>query len=194
MPAGSEIAGLDEASRRSGGDNLPCRYQARRRSADRRRRPRPRRGGSRAQRSTGAGAGVQRRRPDCLAGRLLPSRHWLARHRPDVSARKGQMDDQLKTELEAAAFRGTGRAPAAPHRCTEHRPDESGRLLPQLPVEMVRGGGGGARRDDDLRRGARGRLRYAVCRVEGAHQVEASAEQQRLFEETKPLHAVIAGH
>jgi hypothetical protein len=26
------------------------------------------------------------------------------------------------------------------------------------------------------------------------HQLEASAEQQRLFEETKPLHAVIAGH
>ena len=26
------------------------------------------------------------------------------------------------------------------------------------------------------------------------YQVEASAEQQRLFEETKPLHAVIAGH
>lgn len=26
------------------------------------------------------------------------------------------------------------------------------------------------------------------------YQVEANAEQQRLFEETKPLHAVIAGH
>ncbi len=66
--------------------------------------------------------------------------------RPSRARRKGtrmtDIDPETATELEAAAFRRLVAAFARAHRRAEHRPDESRRLLPQLPVELVPGGGG----------------------------------------------------
>ena len=44
------------------------------------------------------------------------------------------MDDATRTELEAAAFRALRDHLRDAHRRAEHRPDEPGGLLPQLPV------------------------------------------------------------
>src|ERR1043165_184036 len=60
-----------------------------------------------------------------------------------------------------------GRAPAFAHRRAEHRPDESRRLLPQLPVELDEGCGRRQGRGAEQGREARARVRHAVRRMEG---------------------------
>ena len=55
------------------------------------------------------------------------------------------LDDQTRLELEAAAFRTLVDHMRERDRCAEHRPDEPGRILPELPVQMVHGGSEGKR-------------------------------------------------
>ncbi len=63
---------------------------------------------------------------------------------------------------------GAARPPAPAHRRTEeHRPDEPLGLLPQLPVQVVRGGRRRARHRHFRRRVPRDRLWHVVWRVEG---------------------------
>ncbi|CAA9234937.1 MAG: protein of unknown function DUF1244, partial [uncultured Acetobacteraceae bacterium] len=61
-----------------------------------------------------------------------------------------------------------GGAPARAHGRAEHRPDEHGGLLPQLPVQVVPRRGRGARRGSFGPRGARDDLRHALQGVAGA--------------------------
>jgi uncharacterized protein len=104
------------------------------------------------------------------------------------------MDERLKTELEAAAFRGL----------VEHlqrRTDVQNIDLMNLAgfcrnclskwVMAAAAERGVAMSYDDART-----LVYGMPFGEwkARYQTEASEEQQRRFEETKPLHAVIAGH
>src|SRR5215218_2140199 len=67
----------------------------------------------------------------------------------------------------------SGRASARTNRCTEHRPDGAGGVLPQLPVALVPGGGGGARARAQRRAGARDRLRNTLRAMEVALPVRA---------------------
>src|ERR1700676_2402018 len=59
------------------------------------------------------------------------------------------------------------RTSARPHRRPEHRPDESGGVLPQLPVQLAQGRS--RRQGGRLKQGRepRGRLRHAVRDLEG---------------------------
>lgn len=104
------------------------------------------------------------------------------------------MDERLRTELEAAAFRGL----------IEHlqrRTDVQNIDLMNL-AGFCRNclakwyAAAAAERGVELGYDAAREIVYGVPFDEwkGKHQQPASAEQQRLFEETKPLHAVIAGH
>src|SRR5690606_14138600 len=59
-----------------------------------------------------------------------------------------------------------GAAPAGTHRCAEHRPDEPGRLLPQLPGQVVQGRRRRARPRAGPGSRPRAGVRHALCRVE----------------------------
>ena len=83
---GTEIKGLEAAASRRWRADLPCRHAPRRRPSARPGRPRAQRHRARQNGRRGAGAGLCRRRPHRLAGRLLSPRHRLAGHR----AREGE--------------------------------------------------------------------------------------------------------
>ena len=104
------------------------------------------------------------------------------------------MDDRIRTEVEAAAFRGL----------IEHlrrRTDVQNIDLMTLAgfcrnclakwVMAAAVERGAAMTYDEARAMVYG-MPFDEWKVK--YQKEASPEQQRLFEETKPLHAVIAGH
>ncbi len=104
------------------------------------------------------------------------------------------MDDRTRIELEAAAFRGL----------VEHlrkRTDVQNIDLMNLAgfcrnclskwYAAAARERGVALSDEEARIAVYG-MPYAEWKAR--HQTEASAEQQRLFEETKPLHAEISGH
>ena len=69
-----------------------------------------------------------------------------------------------------------GRPPAPAHRCPEHRPDEPGGVLPQLPVEMVPGRGSDARRFLTDPQAARP---STACHDEWKYVKEATPEQMK---------------
>lgn len=104
------------------------------------------------------------------------------------------MDQQLRTELEAAAFRGL-----VQH--LQRRTDVQNIDLMNLAgfcrnclskwYLAAAAERGVSMTYEDARAVVYG-MPFAEWKA--LHQLEASAEQQRLFEETKPLHAVIAGH
>ena len=88
------------------------------------------------------------------------------------------IDDKTRTELEAAVFRRLVQPFASPYRRPEHRFDQSGRLLPQLPVELDEGRG----RRQGRRRSARTRAarRSTACptkKWKAKHQGAATPEQ-----------------
>jgi hypothetical protein len=104
------------------------------------------------------------------------------------------MDDRTRTELEAAAFRGL----------VEHlqrRTDVQNIDLMNL-AGFCRNclskwyAAAAAERGVTMTYEEARAVVYGMPFSEwkSRYQVEASPEQQRLFEETKPLHAVIAGH
>jgi hypothetical protein len=97
-----------------------------------------------------------------------------------------KIDHQLVTELEAAAFRQASGASARAQRRAEHRPDESGRLLPQLPRQLVPGGGH-TKGLELTKEGAR-EVIYGMPYKDwqAKHQKEASAAQKAAFEKAKP--------
>lgn len=104
------------------------------------------------------------------------------------------MDDQTRNAIEAAAFRGL----------VEHlqrRTDVQNIDLMNLAGFCRNCLGkwylGAARElgvtmDDETAREAIYGMPYAQWKA--LYQKEASAEQQRVFEETKPLHAFVSGH
>lgn len=104
------------------------------------------------------------------------------------------MDDQTRIAIEAAAFRGL----------VEHlqrRADVQNIDLMNLAGfcrnclskwYLAAAREQGVEMGDDAAREAIYGMPYAEWK--GLHQREASAEQQRLFEETKPLHAFVSGH
>ena len=104
------------------------------------------------------------------------------------------MDERLKIELEAAAFRGL----------VEHlqrRTDVQNIDLMNLAgfcrnclskwYRAAAAERGVAMTYDEAREIVYG---MPFAEWQAKHQRQATAEQERLFEETKPLHAVIAGH
>jgi hypothetical protein len=104
------------------------------------------------------------------------------------------MDDKTRTELEAAAFRGL----------IEHlqkRTDVQNIDLMNLAgfcrnclakwYQAAAGERGIPMSQDESREAVYG-MPFAEWRKQ--HQKEASADQQKKFEETKPLHAAISGH
>ena len=91
------------------------------------------------------------------------------------------MDEATRTEIEAAAFRALRDHLARPSRRREHRPDEPRRLLPQLPRAVVAGGRRGARDRDDEGGCARGVLRHALRRMDGAAPDRGDARSQGRF-------------
>ncbi|WP_029007034.1 DUF1244 domain-containing protein [Azospirillum halopraeferens] len=104
------------------------------------------------------------------------------------------MDDKTRTELEAAAFRGLV---AHLQKRTDVQNIDLMNLAGfcrnclskwYLAAAKERGV---ALTDEEARTAVYG-MPYGEWKT--LHQKEASAEQQRLFEETKPLHAEISGH
>src|SRR3954452_1945953 len=87
----------------------------------------------------------------------------MARRRPDERYRPENPD---RTGSGGSA--PPDGAPARPNRRAEHRPDESRRLLPQLPLELAQGGGGRARLAPHQGGEPDARLWDALRRVEGS--------------------------
>ncbi len=104
------------------------------------------------------------------------------------------LDPQTRIELEAAAFRGL-----VAH--LQKRTDVQNIDLMNLAgfcrnclskwLAAAAKERGVAFSDDDAREAVYG-MPYSAWKAK--HQAPASAEQQRLFEESKPLHADISGH
>jgi uncharacterized protein len=104
------------------------------------------------------------------------------------------MDDQTRTQLEAAAFRGM-----VEH--LQNRTDVQNIDLMNLAgfcrnclskwYLAAAGERGVTLSDEDAREAIYG-MPYSEWKKR--YQQEASDEQMRTFEETKPLHAVISGH
>jgi hypothetical protein len=104
------------------------------------------------------------------------------------------LDDQTRTEIEAAAFRGL----------VEHlqrRTDVQNIDLMNLAGfcrnclskwYLAAAQERGVAMDYDAAREAVYGMPYEDWKVR--HQKEASPEQQRVFEDTKPLHAFVSGH
>jgi len=104
------------------------------------------------------------------------------------------VDDQTRIELEAAAFRGL-----VAH--LRQRTDVQNIDLMNLAGfcrnclskwYLAAAQERGLALDEETARQAIYGMPYAQWKA--LHQREASPDQQRLFEETKPLHAVISGH
>ena len=114
------------------------------------------------------------------------------------------MSDHETTALEAAAFRRLLRHCCTTPRRAEHRPDDSRRLLPQLPRRLVPRSRRGARHRDDQGRGARSGLRRTVRAVEGeaparcdagtTGRVRRGATRQKLTRRIQGRGGVPAGH
>ena len=104
------------------------------------------------------------------------------------------MDDQTRTAIEAAAFRGLVER-------LQRRTDVQNIDLMNLAGScrnclskwyLAAAQERGVAMDYDAAREAVYGMPYDESR--GRYQHEASAEQQRTFEETKPLHAFVSGH
>ena len=95
------------------------------------------------------------------------------------------MDDKTRTELEAAVYRRLVEHLSAAHRRAEYRPDESRRLLPQLPLQLDEGSRRRKRafrcRKDQSREIVYG-MPYDEWRAK--HQKDATPEQKAAFEKS----------
>ena len=102
------------------------------------------------------------------------------------------IDDKTRTELEAAAFRRCVEHLRERTRRAEHRPDESRRLLPQLPVQLVQDAAD--ERGLELGKEDARELVYGMPYEEwqAKHQTEASPEQMAKFAQSPPDRASTA--
>ncbi len=120
-----------------------------------------------------------------LRGRLWSTRHARAMCRgatQEPAMDPKNLETATRTELEAAAFRRLVAHLRERTRRAEHRPDELGRLLPQLPQPLVsRGSRAAGHRPSPTPSAAKS---STACRTRSgrrSYQVEASAEKQAAF-------------
>jgi hypothetical protein len=120
-----------------------------------------------------------------LGSNSVSTRHLLA---GNGGADMTKIDKTLQTELEAAAFRRLVQHMRDAQRRAEHRPDEPGRLLPQLPCQLVPGSGRRAR--PELSKDGAREVIYGMPYKDwqAKHQKAASSEQQAAFAKAPKPH------